>query len=139
MRPPLICGTSLSVREAAQLMEAEGAGCVLVEGRDGLGIVTDRDLRTRVVATGAALGGCLYVFGGEGDRTHVLGLTPDVYGYNPRADRWTRLPNLPIAIHGLTGAAAVGDRIFIPGGGLTLGGDAPTNVLQIFRPNMRCG
>jgi hypothetical protein len=89
--------------------------------------------------TGAALGGCMFVFGGEGDRTNVLGLTSDTYGYDPRADRWTKLPNLPIAVHGLKGSAVVGDRIFLPGGGLTLGGDAPTNVLQIFRPTMRCG
>jgi CBS domain-containing protein len=53
MRPPLICVPGLAVREAAALMERHGAACVLVDGRDGLGIVTDRDLRTRVVAAGA--------------------------------------------------------------------------------------
>jgi CBS domain-containing protein len=53
MRPPVICGPDLSVRDAAALMERDGAACVLVETRDGLGIVTDRDLRTRVVAVGA--------------------------------------------------------------------------------------
>ena len=88
--------------------------------------------------TGAALGGCMFVFGGEGERTHVLGLTPDTYGYDPRANRWTKLPDLPIAVHGLKGSAVVGDRIFLPGGGLTLGGDSPTNALQIYRPTMRC-
>ena len=89
--------------------------------------------------TGAALGGCMFVFGGEGERTNVLGLTPNTYGYDPRADRWTKLPDLPIAVHGLKGSAVVGGRIFLPGGGLTLGGDAPTNVMQIYRPSMRCG
>ena len=34
-------------------MERHGAACVLVDAGDGLGIVTDRDLRTRVVAAGA--------------------------------------------------------------------------------------
>jgi hypothetical protein len=92
----------------------------------------------RAGITGAANGGCMFVFGGEGERTHVLGLTPDAYGYDPRADRWTRLPNLPIAVHGLKGSAVVGGRIFLPGGGLTLGGDAPTNALQVYRPAMSC-
>ena len=87
---------------------------------------------------GAAFGGCMFVFGGEGDRTHVLGLTPSAYGYDPRADRWTKLADLPIAIHGLKGSAVVGGRIFLPGGGLTLGGDSPTNALQVYRPTMRC-
>jgi Kelch motif/PDZ domain/Galactose oxidase, central domain len=87
---------------------------------------------------GAAVAGCMFVFGGEGDRTDVLGLTPDTYGYDPRADRWTRLPDLPIAVHGLKGSAVVGGRIFLPGGGLTLGGDSPANVLQVYRPTMRC-
>ena len=89
--------------------------------------------------TGAAHAGCMFVFGGEGERTDVLGLTPDTYGYDPRANRWTKLPDLPIAVHGLKGSAVVDGRIFLPGGGLTLGGDAPTNVMQIYRPAMRCG
>ena len=92
----------------------------------------------RAGITGAAVAGCMFVFGGEGERTHVLGLTPDTYGYDPRADRWTKLPDLPVAVHGLKGSAVVGGRIFLPGGGLTLGGDAPTNVVQVYRPTMRC-
>ena len=93
----------------------------------------------RAGITGAANAGCMFVFGGEGERTHVLGLTPSVFGYDPRAGSWTKLPDLPIAVHGLIGSATIGDRIFLPGGGLTLGGDAPTNVVQVYRPTMRCG
>jgi N-acetylneuraminic acid mutarotase len=93
----------------------------------------------RAGITGVAAAGCMFVFGGEGERTHVLGLTPNAYRYDPRADRWTRLPDLPIAVHGLIGGAVVGDRIFLPGGGLTLGGDAPTNVMQVYRPPTQCG
>jgi N-acetylneuraminic acid mutarotase len=88
--------------------------------------------------TGAAHGGCMFVFGGEGERSHVLGLTPDAYGYDPRADRWTSLPDLPIAIHGLKGSAVIGDRIFLPGGAITLGGNTGTNAMQVYRPTMRC-
>jgi N-acetylneuraminic acid mutarotase len=88
--------------------------------------------------TGAAHGGCMFVFGGEGERTHVLGLTPNTYAYDPRANRWTTLPNLPIAVHGLKGTAVIGGRIFLPGGGITLGGNSGTNAMQVYRPTMRC-
>jgi len=88
--------------------------------------------------TGAALNGCMFVFGGEGERSHVLGLTPNTYGYDPRANRWTQLPNLPIAVHGLKGAAVINGRIFLPGGGITLGGNSGTNAMQVYRPTMRC-
>ena len=88
--------------------------------------------------TGAAHAGCMFVFGGEGERGHVLGLTPTSYGYDPRADRWTRLPDLPIAVHGLKGSAVIGGRIFLPGGGITLGGNSGTNAMQVYRPTMRC-
>lgn len=88
--------------------------------------------------TGAAQAGCMFVFGGEGEPTHVLGLTPTAYGYDPRVDRWTRLPDLPIAVHGLKGSAVIGDRIFLPGGGITLGGNSGTNAMQVYRPTMRC-
>lgn len=88
--------------------------------------------------TGAVHAGCLFVFGGEGERTHVLGLTPNAYGYDPRADRWTRLPDMPIGVHGLKGSAVIGGRIFLPGGGITLGGNSGTNAMQVYRPTMRC-
>ena len=89
--------------------------------------------------TGAVHAGCMFVFGGEGERAHVLGLTPTTYGYDPRADRWTRLPDLPIAVDGLKGSAEIGGRIFLPGGGVTLGGNSGTNAMQVYRPTMRCG
>ncbi len=47
---PLFCEPDTTVREAARLMAAEGRSALLVETRDGLGIVTDVDLRDRVVA-----------------------------------------------------------------------------------------
>jgi len=51
---PLVCPPSTSVQEAARRMAKAGVTCVVVDTGDGLGIVTDRDMRTRVVATGAA-------------------------------------------------------------------------------------
>ena len=88
--------------------------------------------------TGAAYAGCMFVFGGEGEPNHVLGLTPNTYAYDPRADRWTQLADLPIAMHGLKGSAVIGGRIFLPGGGITLGGNSGTNAMQVYRPTMRC-
>jgi N-acetylneuraminic acid mutarotase len=88
--------------------------------------------------TGAVVNGCMFVFGGEGERSHVLGLTPSTYGYDPRANLWTVLADLPIAVHGLKGSAAVGGRIFLPGGGITLGGNSGTNAMQVYRPTMKC-
>jgi CBS domain-containing protein len=52
--PPVTCPTGVSAAEAAAVMNRGGAGSVVVIGGDGmpLGIVTDRDLRTRVLAAG---------------------------------------------------------------------------------------
>jgi CBS domain-containing protein len=47
---PLFCEPDTTVREAARLMAVEGQAALLVRTRDGLGIVTDVDLRDRVVA-----------------------------------------------------------------------------------------
>ena len=45
--PALVCPPSMSVQEAARQMAEAGATCVVVDTGDGLGIVTDRDIRTR--------------------------------------------------------------------------------------------
>jgi CBS domain-containing protein len=50
---PLVCDIGTPVREAAARMVAAGTTCVVVELGDELGIVTDHDIRTRVVAEGA--------------------------------------------------------------------------------------
>ena len=50
--PPLLCQGSEPIREAARRMTAEGANAVLVPHGDTFGIVTDRDLRSRVIAAG---------------------------------------------------------------------------------------
>jgi CBS domain-containing protein len=51
--PAVVCDPGLPVREAARRMVERGASCVLVraQGRP-LGIVTDRDLRSRVLSRG---------------------------------------------------------------------------------------
>jgi CBS domain-containing protein len=54
--PPLLCMASEPIGEAAQRMTADGASAVLVRTGHGLGIVTDRDFRSRVVAAGLSPG-----------------------------------------------------------------------------------
>ncbi len=50
---PAVCGPKTSIREAAQLMSAADCTAVVVDlGGGSLGILTDRDLRDRVVAAG---------------------------------------------------------------------------------------
>ncbi|MGI8571066.1 MAG: putative nucleotidyltransferase substrate binding domain-containing protein [Solirubrobacteraceae bacterium] len=50
---PVVCSADTTIREAAQLMADAPATSVVVDLGDGsLGIMTDRDLRTRVVAAG---------------------------------------------------------------------------------------
>ena len=50
---PVVCGPETTLREAARAMTAGGATSVVVRARDGaLGILTDRDLRSRVIAAG---------------------------------------------------------------------------------------
>lgn len=54
-RPPVTCDPDTPVAEAAARMARERVSSLLVPTAEGLGILTDRDLRTRVVA--ARLGG----------------------------------------------------------------------------------
>jgi CBS domain-containing protein len=51
--PAVIAPPTMSVRAAAERMVETGSTSLLVDLGDGFGIVTDRDLRTRVVAAGA--------------------------------------------------------------------------------------
>jgi CBS domain-containing protein len=51
--PAVVCGPGTSIREAAQRMSTGPGTAVVVDlGEGGFGILTDRDLRTRVVAGG---------------------------------------------------------------------------------------
>ncbi len=53
-RPPLVVPLGSTIKEAAELMARERVSSVLVDvgGREHMGIVTDRDLRAKVVAAG---------------------------------------------------------------------------------------
>lgn len=52
---PVVCDPETTIREAARRMTSASAASVIVKMPDGtLGILTDRDLRTRVIADGLA-------------------------------------------------------------------------------------
>lgn len=51
-RPPVTCPPTTSIRDAAGLMARERISSVLIPHPDGPGILTDRDLRSKVVALG---------------------------------------------------------------------------------------
>lgn len=51
-RPPVMAPVVSSIREAAELMTRERVSSLLVERANGFGILTDRDLRSRVLALG---------------------------------------------------------------------------------------
>jgi CBS domain-containing protein len=53
---PLICPPDTTVQDAARRMVDTGVTCAVVDLGDRLGIVTDRDIRSRVVAAGAGPG-----------------------------------------------------------------------------------
>jgi CBS domain-containing protein len=54
--PAMIRPGDETIREVAQRMTAAGASAILVRHGDGFGIVTDSDLRTRVIAAGLSPG-----------------------------------------------------------------------------------
>ncbi|MGQ0669527.1 MAG: DUF294 nucleotidyltransferase-like domain-containing protein [Actinomycetota bacterium] len=51
-RPPVTCTPTATVREAAEIMASQRVSSLLLPRGDGFGIVTDRDLRSRVLARG---------------------------------------------------------------------------------------
>lgn len=54
--PAVVCPPDTPIREAVRRMGAGSASAVVVPGaRDGLGILTDRDLRTRVIGGGIGI------------------------------------------------------------------------------------
>lgn len=84
-------------------------------------------------AAGAALGdGRVCVFGGEGNAASTSGVFDDAECYDPAADAWTvHLPMLTPR-HG-TGAAGIGEKIYVPGGAdVEAFGAVTTN--EVFEP-----
>jgi len=82
--------------------------------------------------------GCLHVFGGEGNRDAENGMFPWHDVYDPIANKWTRQPDMPIPVHGVTGLAVSNNVIYLPGGAKGQGGAGRSDLLQTYRPAMIC-
>ena len=91
-------------------------------------------LKGRSGMNGVMAFGCFHVWGGE----HKDGMFPDHDYYDPRADRWVKLPDMAIPVHGVTGAAFRDGVIWVTGGGISNGGSSGTLLNQVYRPDVRC-
>jgi N-acetylneuraminic acid mutarotase len=78
--------------------------------------------------------GCFHVWGGEAP----TGMTPRHEYYDPRTDRWSSLPDMPIPIHGVVGSAYVNGLIWVTGGGTQIGGSSGSLYNQVYRPDASC-
>jgi len=94
--------------------------------------------RARSGLNGMAVNGCFHTFGGEHPMAGRSGVFPHHEVYDPTTDRWTRLPDIPIPVHGVTGLVYVNGRIHLPGGGTRMGGSSGSRYHQVVRILMSC-
>ena len=91
-------------------------------------------LRARSGMNGVMARGCFHVWGGEGP----AGMFPDHDYYDRRIDKWTRLRDMPIPVHGVYGSAFVDGLIWASGGGTSIGGSFGSLHNQVFFPTVSC-
>jgi N-acetylneuraminic acid mutarotase len=98
-------------------------------------------LTPRAGVAAVAADGCLYLIGGEGNDADPRGVFDLNEVYDPATNTWQRLAPLPLAQHGLTGAAFLDGLIYIPGGATRRGVSGPdvTLKLQTFKTTLTCG
>lgn len=85
------------------------------------GVWTDKSAPIPTSRGGFALAtledGRVVVMGGEGDsRNPATGVFPEVEIYDPKTNTWSALTAMKTPRHGM-GAAAIGNTIYVPGGG----------------------
>jgi N-acetylneuraminic acid mutarotase len=78
----------------------------------------------------ATVGNMIFTFGGEGDPNTVSEVWPQDQAYDVNTNTWKNYTDMDVPRHG-TAAVTVGSNIYIPGGGLTIGGD-PSNITSYF-------
>ena len=81
----------------------------------------------------ASIGDKLYAFGGEFFAPSPGGVYAESWAYEPSADAWTAIADMPNPRHGL-GAVAVEDDIYVIGGALEVGGNETSALVEIYRP-----
>jgi len=82
---------------------------------DRWGAVRARMPSARSATASGVYNGCIYVTGGEGQTTQYMMTFRSLEAYDPAANRWTVLPNMPVSRHGLAGAV-VGNRLHMVSG-----------------------
>jgi len=80
----------------------------------------------------AELDGCLYAFGGEGNRAASDGMFDEVERFVASSGAWERLGAMPTPRHGM-GAVSVDGRVLVPAGGVVAGMGA-TDHADAFTP-----
>ena len=83
-------------------------------------------------AAAVAYRGSVYVVGGYRGRSTLDDEVATLYRYQPRRNRWTRLPSMPTA-RGALAAAVVGHRLYAVGGAATGRGALATLEVYDFR------
>jgi hypothetical protein len=63
---------------------------------------------------------------------------PDHDYYDPRTDRWTRLADMPIPVHGVYASVLVTGLICAAGGGTDIGGSRGSVYNLVYRPAVSC-
>ena len=91
-------------------------------------------LRPRSGINAVLADNCLHAWGGESG----AGMFPDHDYYDPRSDSWTKLPDMTLPVHGVTGSAFVNGLIHAPGGGTEVGGSSGSLHNQVYRPAVSC-
>jgi N-acetylneuraminic acid mutarotase len=91
-------------------------------------------LRARSGMNGVMARGCFHVWGGEGPG----GMFADHDYYDPRTGQWSRLPDMPVPVHGVYGSAFIGGLIWVSGGGIDIGGIHGSHHNQVYRPAVSC-
>jgi N-acetylneuraminic acid mutarotase len=93
---------------------------------DSWGYARDRMPTARSGTAYGVYEGKIYVAGGEYLDNQIVGVYRDLQAYDPVADKWTILPDLPTPRHGLVGGVT-GDQFYVVSGHLQSGniyGDA---------------
>ncbi|MBI2762020.1 MAG: kelch-like protein [Chloroflexi bacterium] len=93
---------------------------------------------TRAGINGIAARGCLYVWGGEGNDAQPSGVFAENEVYDPRTSSWQSIEPIPTPVHGVTGAAYLDGWIYLPGGGVSRGGNSGSTIHQVFRADVSC-
>ncbi len=82
---------------------------------DSWGAVRARMPTARSAIASGTFAGKIYVTGGEGQTGQYMMTFRALEAYDPAANRWTVLPNMPVSRHGLAGAV-VGNRLHMVSG-----------------------